>query len=134
MSATIDSLIWPGRLGDQAKALSDAGAGLKEQTKKLVSAAAEALKNKDSEDAQRRLEELMRQTKAQAEVLAEQQKRETERRNQLLKSSAGVALAIESMQGTLGDYRDAVKQHHMTGALSSQIDREEDERYKRLGK
>ena len=31
--------------------MSDAGDGLKEQTKKLVSAAAEALKNKDSEEA-----------------------------------------------------------------------------------
>lgn len=48
-----------GRLGAQAKALSEAGEGLKEQTKKLVSAAADALKNKDSEDAQKRLESLM---------------------------------------------------------------------------
>jgi hypothetical protein len=106
---------------------------LKEQTKKLVSAAAEALKNKDSEDAQRRLEELMKQTKAQAELLAEQQKREAERRKQLLKASAGVGLAIENMQGNLGEYREAVK-HSMTGSLSSQIDQEEDERYRRLGK
>lgn len=35
-----------GRLGSQARALNDAGAALKDQTKKLVAAAADALKNK----------------------------------------------------------------------------------------
>jgi uncharacterized protein YdaU (DUF1376 family) len=69
----------------------------------LVAAAADALRNKvnekvsvffmfnsfltfqDSEDAQKRLEELMAQAKRQAEELAAQQKREAERRQQLLK-------------------------------------------------
>ena len=58
-----------GRLGAQARALDDAGAKLKEQTKALVAAAADALKNKDSEEAQKRLEDLMKQAKKQAEEL-----------------------------------------------------------------
>ncbi len=56
-----------------------------EQTKRLVAAAADALKNKDSEEAQQRLHALMDQAKKQAEELAAQQARENERRKQLLK-------------------------------------------------
>jgi hypothetical protein len=47
-----------GRLGAQARALNDAGAALKEQTKSLVAAAADALKNRESEEAQQRLKGL----------------------------------------------------------------------------
>jgi tRNA A37 methylthiotransferase MiaB len=50
-----------------------------------VAAAADALKNKDSEEAQQRLHDLMNTAKKQAEELEKQQARENERRKQLLK-------------------------------------------------
>jgi hypothetical protein len=140
-----------GRLGAQAKALDDAGAKLKEQTKALVAAAAEALKNKDSEEAQKRLEDLMRQAKKQAEELEvgrmvrfdfffftlffqAQQKREAERRNQLLKASAGLGIAIDHMQGNLASYRDAVKHDKISAGLERDMDREEQDRIAKLRK
>lgn len=121
-----------GRLGVQAKALNDAGQALREQTKALVSAAADALKNKDSEDAQKRLEKLMIDAKKQAEELAARQQRENERRAQLLKASAGVGLAIDNMQSNLGDYRSKVK-HEMNSDLEKKIQQQEDDRYRKLG-
>jgi hypothetical protein len=139
-----------GRLGAQARALDDAGAKLKEQTKALVAAAAEALKNKDSEEAQKRLEDLMRQAKKQAEELEvcfsffllffqqlfsqAQQKREAERRNQLLKASAGLGIAIDHMQGNLASYRDAVKHDKISAGLERDMDREEQDRIAKLRK
>ncbi len=121
-----------GRLGAQAKALDDAGAQLKEQTKKLVAAAADALKNKDSEEAQKRLEDLMRQAKSQAAELEARQKKEAERRNQLLKASAGLGVAIDRMQGNLASYRDAVKHDAVSASLERDMEREEREHRAKL--
>lgn len=123
------------RLGNQAKALNEAGAALKEQTKKLVAAAAEALKNKDSEDAQSRLKAIMEQTKRDAEQLAEKQRQENARRAQLLKASAGLGVAIGQMQDNLGAYRDMTKKGaSIDASLERDMERDERERERKLGK
>ena len=67
-------------------------------------------------------------------VLQAQQKREAERRNQLLKASAGLGIAIDHMQGNLASYRDAVKHEKISSGLERDMEREEQDRLNKLRK
>ena len=124
------------RLGNQAKALNDAGAALREQTKQLVAAAAEALKDKDSQDAQNRLQSIMANAKKEADRLAKEQAAANARRQQLLKASAGLGMAIGKLEENVDSYRQMTNKptRTMDSALERDMDRQEEERLRKLGK
>ena len=68
---------------EKRKALAAASQALKDQTKDLLAASAEALKNKDSDDAKSRLANLVSSMKANVADLAKQEE-EANRRKQML--------------------------------------------------
>ena len=77
---------------EKRKALAAASQALKDQTKDLLAASAEALKNKDSDDAKSRLANLVSSMKANVADLAKQEEEANRRKQMLLRGKCPQAL------------------------------------------
>ena len=81
---------------EKRKALAAASQALKDQTKDLLAASAEALKNKDSDDAKSRLANLVSSMKANVADLAKQEEEANRRKQMLLRGKCPQAFVEES--------------------------------------
>lgn len=83
---------------DRRKGLEDAKRRLREQTADLLQASKDALKDKDSEDAKNRLNNIVAAMKNQVADLAAQEEAKRRRQQEILKSAGGIGLAMMQME------------------------------------
>ncbi len=88
---------------DRRQGLEDAKRRLREQTADLLQASKDALKDKDSEDAKNRLNNIVQGMKAQVADLAAQEEAKRRRQQQILKSAGGIGLAMQQMEAAAGN-------------------------------
>ena len=88
------------------QALEDASAALKDQTKELLAASAEALKNKDSDDAKGRLASLVSSMKANVADMAAQEEAANRRKQMLLRAAGGLGQAVDGLANSANAFRE----------------------------
>jgi hypothetical protein len=88
---------------DRRQGLEDAKRRLREQTADLLQASKDALKDKDSEEAKNRLNQIVSGMKAQVADLAAQEEAKRRRQQQILKSAGGIGLAMQQMEAAAGN-------------------------------
>jgi len=116
---------------ERRKALADASQALKAQTKDLLAASKEALKDKDSEDAKNRLNNLVAAMKNNVADLAAQEEAAARRKAELLRTAGGLGRAVDGMASAA----NAFKSGHEAPALDQrEIDRQEREKDEKLAK
>lgn len=116
---------------ERRKALADASKALKDQTKELLAASQDALKNKDSEDAKNRLNNLVASMKANVADLAAQEEAAARRKAELLRTAGGLGRAVDSMASAANAFRGG----HTAPVLDQhEIDRQEREKDDKLAK
>lgn len=114
---------------ERRKALENASQALKEQTKDLLAASKDALKNKDSEDAKARLNNLVAGMKSQVADLAAQEEAAARRKAELLRQAGGLGRAVDNMANAANSF----KAGHVAPTLNqAEIDRQEREKDEKL--
>jgi len=117
---------------EKRKALAAASQALKDQTKDLLAASAEALKNKDSDDAKSRLANLVSSMKANVADLAKQEEEANRRKQMLLRAAGGLGMAVDSMAGSAQAFREG-SGHKAAMPTQAEMDEEERRKNERLG-
>lgn len=87
---------------DRRQGLEDAKRRLREQTADLLQASKDALKDKDSDDAKNRLNNIVSSMKGQVRDLAEMEEAKRRRQQELLKTAGGIGLAMQQMEQAAG--------------------------------
>ncbi len=114
---------------ERRKALADASQALKEQTKELLAASAEALKAKDGEEAKQRLGALVASMKAGVVDMAKQEEEAARRKALLLRAAGGLGRAVDGMANAADSFRGGNHQPvRLDQAAEERQEREKDER------